>query len=680
MPGGYLSILSALGVPLRPEQQKALFFLPGFAEISWSAKGATETYGVERLEQRGYYVLGFVGLIFLIYIGRLFIIQVSSDLYSRKAENTVVKTQKVVPPRGTIYHRNAEIYVSNRPMFTLLVTPSELTIPDTTSLCSLLGISREELDARLQEIFRNPQARWIEHVLARYIEPHQYGMLKELFWNFNGFTFQASNKRHYQHPVGANILGYIREVNQKELDQYPEKYESGDFIGNSGIERNYDELLRGQQGTRKVLKDNLGRIVGDYQGEAISDPAIRGQDIMLGIDPVLQALGEELMQNKKGSIVAIEPGSGEVLAFISAPTYDPGALTGRNLEQNYRRLKVDPNNPLFNRPLMAKYPPGSIFKIPMALAALDQGVISPSTYYRCGGGFWRNGGKPGCRMHVTPLQLSDAIRYSCNSYFAATYMDFLHHAQYDSIYEAFDTWYDYMYDMGIGHALEIDLPYEKGGSLPTTEMYDDPGRWYGHNRWSATTIISNAIGQGEIEMTPLQMANLAAFVANRGFYKQPHLLRATRESPESNWIPRRYDPLQSEIDPVHFTTVIDAMEAVVARGTARRAYLSEWAVCGKTGTVENPHGEDHAVFIGFAPKDDPQIAIAVIIENAEGGGGGTWAAPTAAVLIEQYLRSNTIKAQTGQTPDGLVIKEKLWEYNRVKSADFMPDPEPNETP
>ena len=600
-------------------------------------------------------MLAFVGLILMIYIGRLFSIQVLSNDYATRAENIVVKTQKVVPPRGNIYNRVGEIFVDNRPMFTLMVTPNELQIPDSLALCELLGITPEELETRLQKITANRSARFQEHELARYIEPHQYGALKELFWNFSGMSFQASNKRHYQSEVGANILGYIREVNKREIEEDEEKFSRGDLIGNSGIERSYDELLRGENGTRRVLKDQLGRVVGLHPNEELNKSVERGKDIMLGLDTDLQALGEELMVNKKGSIVAIDPATGEILAFISSPTYNPSGLTGKQLDKTYRELVLNPNNPLFNRPLMAKYPPGSIFKIAMALAALDAGIITEDTYYSCGGGFWRNKGKPGCRMHVTPLKIDNAIKFSCNSFFAATYMDYLHHASYDSIYAAYEEWYGYMSRMGIGHPLEVDLPYEKGGSLPTSAMYDDEARWYGHNRWSATTIISNSIGQGEIEMTPLQMANLASLVANRGKYYPPHFLVAIRNSPEQTWVREPYELINTQIDERHVETVIDAMEEVVSTGTGRRAFLQSYPVCGKTGTVENSHGEDHATFIGFAPRNNPRIAVAVIIENA--GGGGTWAAPTASILMEQYL--------TGK------VEEKQWEMQRLLNADFI---------
>ncbi len=615
-------------------------------------------------------MLAFIGIIFLIYIGRLFSIQVLSSDYAIKAENVVVRTQKVVPPRGNMYDRHNRIYVDNRPMFSLMVTPSELHIPDSTSLCEFLGINQEQLAQRLSRIFSNRSARFQEHVLARYLEPHQYGALKELFWNFRGVSFQASNKRHYHHEVGANVLGYIREVNPSELEEFPERYSRGDLIGNSGFERQYDALLRGKNGTRRVLKDNLGRVVGLHHNQGLNEKAVPGKDIILTLDVDLQKLGEQLMKNKKGSIVAIEPSTGEILAFISAPSYDPGSLTGKQLDETYRQLSRDPTNPLFNRPLMAKYPPGSIFKIAMALAGLDAGIITEDDYYRCGGGFWRNRGKPGCRMHVTPLRLPNAIKHSCNSFFAATYMDYLHHEKFEDIYEAYNSWYGYMYNMGVGHPLEVDLPYEKGGSLPTAAMYDDPDRWYGHNRWSATTVISNAIGQGEIEMTPLQMANLAAIVANNGAYYSPHFLQATSGVKPGTWDQMGYPLTDTRIDPKHIQLVADAMQDVVATGTGRRAFLSKFDVCGKTGTVENAHGEDHATFIGFAPRHNPQIAIAVIIENA--GGGGTWAAPTAAVLMEKYL------TRRRDSDQGLIpgkVEEKRWEMERILQADFIREEE-----
>ncbi|GAB4415738.1 MAG: penicillin-binding protein 2 [Bacteroidia bacterium] len=586
--------------------------------------------------------------VILLYIGRLFTIQVLSEEYAERAERYVVKTKPILPPRGNIYNRYGEIYVSNEPMFNMLITPQELYIPDTAVLERALGMSREEIR---RTIARAPWRK--ESDFARYIDTRTYGELQEQMWNFQGISFTASTKRSYRQPVGANILGYISEVSQEEIDASEGAYRPGDMIGKAGIERSHDAQLRGTQGERKVIKNVHNREVGSYAGGRLDKAPTKGKDIMLGIDTELQAFGESLMQNKKGSIVAIEPLTGEILAFVSAPSYDPNELTGRELRKNWRQLRNDTLNPLYNRPLMARYPPGSIFKIPVALAALNEGIITADTYYGCGGGFKRNKGKPGCRMHPSPLKLEGAIQYSCNSYFAATYMDFLHATQpFGNFYAAYDKWYEYMQMMGIGRKLNVDIPYEVSGLLPTAERYD---RWYGKDRWMATTIISNAIGQGEILMTPLQMANMVATVANRGYYVEPHFLRGTRESPGNDWSRVRYDTVQTTIARQHFETVIDAMEQVVSSGTARRAFISDIPTCGKTGTVQNPHGEDHAVFIGFAPKDRPRIAIAVVIENA--GGGGSWAAPTASLMIEQFIRRK--------------IVEKQAEYTRITSVNFI---------
>lgn len=609
---------------------------------------------MDNLRVRGGIIMVGIGLVFLIFIWRLFTIQVLSTDYAKKADNYVIKVKSIIPPRGNIYNRYSQIYVSNRPTFNLMITPSELVIPDTSILKDFLNMTQEEIDEAIEKARDYSPLK--ESVFARYIDPETYGALQEKLWNFGGFSFTASTTRYYRHPVGGNILGYISEVNAREIEASNGKYIIGDLIGKSGIERAHDSTLRGEQGKQKILKDVHNREVGSYRNGKQDKPARKGKEVMLGIDTELQALGEELMRNKKGSIVAIEPSSGEILAFISAPSYDPSKLTGSELQRNWRKLQLDTLNPLFNRPLMAEYPPGSIFKLPVALAALNEGIITPETYYSCGGGFKRNRGKPGCRFHVTPLKLDNAIKYSCNSYFAATYMDFLHNTErFKDIYEAYNSWYTYMDLMGIGRKLYVDLPYEKDGNLPSSDLYDNERIFYGKGRWSATHIISNAIGQGEILMTPLQMANMVAMIANRGKYIPPHFVKGTKELDAPHWDRMPYDTIRTGIAREHFRVVVDAMEQVVASGTARRAYISDMDVCGKTGTVQNPHGEDHAVFVGFAPKDNPVIAIAVIIENA--GGGGRWAAPTGSVLIEKYIRRE--------------VKEKVFEKNRILETSFI---------
>ncbi len=612
---------------------------------------------METHRSRGHMILFVLVLLFCVLIYRLFDIQVLSEKYRGMADKRTKSYKIIVPPRGNVYNRYEEIYVKNSPLFDLRIIPSELSIPDTSLFYEYLELTPKEINNKINSATR--QSRYGEYVLAQYIEPSTYSRLQELTWNYGGISFTMSSKRQYEYEVGANYMGYIGEVDSSDIrSAEPGTYRIGDMIGKSGIERSYDTLLRGKPGIQIILKDRLGREVGNFADGKLDESATRGKDIMVGIDTELQAFGEEIMQNKSGSIVAIQPVTGEILAFISSPTYNPSNLTGQDFRKNWRKLLKGEHNPLLNRPIMGRYAPGSIFKLPLALAALNEGVITPETVYSCGGGFWRNRGKPGCRLHPHPLSLKNAIKYSCNSYFAATYMDFLNHSKYDGIYEAFDTWYDYMYSMGIGHKLQIDLPYERAGNLPSTEMYDDEKRWYGHDRWNALTIISNSIGQGEIEMTPLQMANMAAIIANKGFYRRPHLAIATRGEEDSNWVPINYEKISNKVERSHYDVVVDAMEQVVLNGTAYRAYIDrEISVCGKTGTVENPHGEDHSVFLGFAPKDDPKIAIAVIIENA--GGGSTWAAPAASLMIEKYIRRDIVK--------------KKYEYVRLTMAKFIND-------
>ncbi len=604
-------------------------------------------------QSRGQVLIVAIGVIFFIFIVRLFTIQVLNDDYQGRAERTVIRVKPVVPPRGNIFNRYGESYVSNRPMFQLYITPAELFIPDTSVLCHYLQMTPKEIREGIAKARSYSGVK--ASVLARNIEPEVYGALQEKLWNFKGISFTATNKRYYNFPVGAHLLGYISEVSTKEIEASDGKYLPGDLIGKAGIERNQDSLLRGIQGEKYVLMDVHNREVGSYAEGQRDRKAIRGKDLILGIETELQALGEELMQNKKGSIVAIEPSTGEILAFVSAPSYDPSMLTGRELMANWNGLTHDSLKPLYNRPLQATYPPGSIFKLANALAGLNEGIIVPETRYGCGGGFMRNRGKPGCHAHPGPLDLEGAIQHSCNAYFSAVYMDFLHSPKYSDIYQAFDTWHNYMALMGIGQKLHIDLPYERTGLLPSSEMYDNQKRWYGHNRWNALTIISNAIGQGEILMTPLQMANLATLIANRGWYIEPHFVRGMRNPGDPVWQKVSYPRVSPNIERRHFEFVIEAMEKVVSSGTARRAFMEEIAICGKTGTVENPHGANHSVFVCFAPKENPKIAMAVVVENS--GSGGTWAAPICATMIEYYLKRK--------------VEAKLVEYQRVKEANFL---------
>lgn len=608
-------------------------------------------------KSRGRIILAMVFALLIAIVIRLFDLQILSEEYRGMADNRVKRVKVIVPPRGNVYDRNDVLYVKNSPTFDMRIVPVELAIPDTQVIAKHLGISNKEIQHKILSARKVSPYR--EFVVAQYIDPQTYSKLQERTWNFNGIHFNMVSKRAYVYPIGANFMGYIGEVDSVDIKRAPPgTFNMGDLIGKSGIERSYDSLLRGIPGRQVVLKDVFSREVGVFDNGNSDKPAKRGADIQLGIDVELQALGEELMQNKIGSIVAIEPKTGDILAFVSSPTYDPNLLTGgRDFAANWRRLTLDTLKSLLNRPIMGSYPPGSIFKIPAALAALNEGVITAETSFSCGGGFWRNKGKPGCRVHP-PLRLTDAITHSCNVYFAETYVNFLNNRRYANVYEGFNKWKEYMELMGAGVKLDIDLPYEKPGRIPSVERYD---KWYGKDRWGAMTTISNSIGQGEIEMTPLQMAHMAAIVANRGYYYKPHLVKAIRQEGDKKWVKKEYLSNKTKIDRRHFDVVVDAMERVVLFGTASRAYIDDSiVVCGKTGTVQNSKS-DHSVFIGFAPKFNPRIAIAVIIENV-GAGGGAWAAPTGSVMIEKFIRRKIVKKQ--------------YEYERVKNANFMPSHKP----
>lgn len=574
------------------------------------------------------------GIVFLIFAARLFYLQILSADYARQARSNAIKRRVQQPSRGVIYDRKGRIYVTNTPSFELKIIPRELVIPDTSILERYLELDRETIRERIRDAREHSMVK--PSTLARYISYENFYTLQEHLWKFKGVYFEKSFTRDYLSQVGANFLGYISEVNDRDIEKSAGYYDPGDLIGATGLEREYEELLRGRKGVRMVLTDVFNREVGSFADGKYDTLPEKGKDVVISIDMDLQKFGEELMAHKKGSIVAIEPKTGEILSFVSAPSYDPGLLSGTELKKNWRNLAMDTLKPLFNRSLMAQYPPGSVFKVLNALIALNEGTITPGTYYGCAGGFSRNKGRPACHAHPSPLSPEGAIQHSCNAYFAATYVDFLHNRLYEDIYESYSTWREYMEYFGVGVKTGVDLPSEKKGLIPTTDFYD---KWYGHNRWKGMTIVSNSIGQGEVTMTPLQMANVVCAIANKGYYVEPHFFKevfndSTGETTEQ--VRERFAQKGIPIDAAWFTLATDAMEKVVSAGTGYMARLKDIAVCGKTGTAQNPHGKDHSVFFAFAPKEDPQIAVAVIVENATWG--GVWAAPIASLMIEKYLK------------------------------------------
>ena len=589
---------------------------------------------MNELKIRGFVISLLIGGMVLIFISRLFFLQVVSTKYALKADQKDMREVILLPSRGIIFDRNDKIYVQNSPIYNVEFLPKKLQIPDTTILEEFLGLTREQIREKITK-YRGLD-RYHYQTLAKQVDTETYTRFSEKLWEFQGMNIEARNTRDYIYPVGANLLGYINQVSPRDLEKdTTEYYQANDLIGISGIERMYEDTLRGRKGKKVILVDAYNREVARYASGKQDKMPVEGKNLKIGIDAELQLLGEQLMKNKKGSVVAIEPNSGEILAFVSAPTYDPNLFTGGTIGKHYKRLANDTLKPLFNRPLMAQYPPGSIFKLLQALAAMGDGIIDENTYFPCSGMWFRNGGRPACHGAHGATGIPLGIKHSCNAFFAETYYSFITSPKFADHHASYQRWYDIMYSYGIGHKLGVDIPNEQPGNLPTKEYYDKV--YLGKKGWGALTIYSNSIGQGEVLMTPMQMANIAAMIANRGWYITPHFVKGAYDA-ENNWSPMEFDTVQVAAKPEHFQMVVDAMEEVVNSGTATRARVDSIAVCGKTGTVENPPLEDHSVFIAFAPKDNPKIAIGVIVENA--GFGGTWAAPIASLMIEKYLKGS----------------------------------------
>jgi penicillin-binding protein 2 len=585
----------------------------------------------DKYENRKYVIMAFVLGVFMLFVIRLSSLQIVNDEYKHLAENNTLRNVTIHPPRGLIYDRNGELVVFNEAVFDLMVIPRQAKGIDTLDFCTSLGISKEEYKTRIKKAAK--YSRYKASVFMKQIGMDQALSIQEKLFQFPGFYFVSRSLRKYPKPYAAHLLGYIGEVGQKDLEK-DSFYSSGDYIGISGIERAYEQLLRGRKGVEKLMVDNLNRIKGSFYDGKYDIPAVEGIDLFLGLDIDLQGYGEQLMLNKKGGIVAIEPSSGEILALISSPTYDPNMLVGRIRSGNYSLLLQDSLKPLMNRALISQYPPGSTFKLLQALIGQQEDVLFPNTLYGCSGGFHFGGLHVGCHGHASPLNLEQSVQQSCNAYYCHVYRSIIENKHYKNVDEAYNQWRKYLLQMGFGRTFPTDLPYEKSGFIPPSSYYD---KFYGKGHWNSLTTISLSIGQGEILATPLQLANEAAFIANRGFYYIPHILRSRSDGNEIDSV------FQSKqyvgIDKQYFKTVVDGMEKVTQPGgTARRAGIDSISVCGKTGTAQNPHGKDHSVFIAFAPKDNPKIAIAVFVENS--GFGGTWAAPIASLMIEKYLKGH----------------------------------------
>lgn len=585
------------------------------------------------LEKRKYVICGFLLVIALIYCVRLFSLQIADSKYKQSADTNAFLRKTVYPSRGLIYDRNGELVVYNQPSYDVMLIPRDVRRFDTIDFCNTLNITPAQLEKRFADMKAaagyssyTPQ-RLIGHLSVR-----DYGRLQEKLYRFPGFFIQKRILRQYNHLAAPHVLGNIREASAADIkaDDY---YSPGDYCGDLGVEKSYEKHLRGIKGVEILIRDAHGRIQGRYDGGRQDIAPVSGRDLRLSIDIRLQEYAESLMVGKRGAVVAIEPKTGEVLCMVSTPGYDPTLLVGRQRGENYKKLAADPTSPLFDRAIQAAYPPGSTFKPTQGLIFLEEGIIVPSTPFPCYHGYINGGLRVGCHAHGSPLPLKPALQTSCNAYFCWGFKNMIDkRSKYGTPAKAFEIWKNHLVSMGYGYRLGIDMPSESRGFLPNAKFYD---KFYKEGRWSANTIISVAIGQGEVLATPLQIANLASTVANRGWYITPHVVKEIQDTVlPAELLEKRYPT----ISPKHYLEIAEGMRMAVTGGTCRGAAFPGVDVAGKTGTAQNPHGKDHSAFMGFAPYDDPKIAVAVYVENA--GFGATFGVPIGSLVMEKYLNGS----------------------------------------
>ena len=584
------------------------------------------------LSNRRHVISGIAILIVVIYIVRLFMLQIMSDDYRKSADSNAFLKKVEYPARGVIYDRNKKLLVYNQPSYDIMVVMNETKGRiDTLELCDALGITREYFDKRMADIKdrnKNPgYSRFTQQVFMTQLDEMDFSVFREKLFRFPGFYVQRRTIRQYQYPYAAHVLGDVAEVSQGDIED-DDYYMRGDYIGKLGVERYYEKQLRGVKGMQILLRDARGRIKGRYQNGKLDRKPVAGKALTLSIDVELQALGERLMEGKIGSIVAIEPATGEVLCMVSSPTYDPRIMVGRKRGKNHLALQRNSWKPLLNRSIMGQYPPGSTFKTSQALTFLTEGIVTPQTAFPCYHGFFYRGLHVGCHGHSSPIAMVDALSTSCNAYFCwGLYYMIGNRSKYGKPLIAMNRWRDYMVSMGFGYRLGIDLPGEKRGLIPNGDYYDNAYK----GSWNGLTIISISIGQGEVNLTPLQIANLGATIANRGYYITPHVVKQVEGEPLDSAFTTRHYTLASRQS---YDWVVAGMRSSVVKGTCRAANRADYLVCGKTGTAQN-RGQDHSVFMGFAPMDNPKIAIAVYVEN--GGFGADYGVPIGALMMEKYI-------------------------------------------
>ncbi|MBR2285570.1 MAG: penicillin-binding protein 2 [Paludibacteraceae bacterium] len=604
---------------------------------------------------RRYVISGIAVVIVLTYIMRLFYLQIIDQSTKDQADNNALVKQTIYPSRGLIYDRNGELLVFNQPIYEITMTMRDMGKNwDTLAFCKSLSISREEFDERIAEIKDKRKnrgySRWTPQVFMSQLKKEDIASLQESLFLFPGIQIQKRTLRDYTYNAAAHVLGSVGEVSQSDIDR-DAYYTRGDYSGRDGLERTYEQQLRGEKGVEVLMRDVRGRIQGSYQDGELDRTAKAGTDLYTTLDIQLQLLAEELLAGKIGSAVAIEPKTGEILALVSNPSWNPKVLVGKDRSKNYNTLLNDPTKPLMNRATQAMYPPGSTFKTIQSLVCLQQGAITPNTLYPCSG----PGSTPiKCtHHHGSPVALDRAIEQSCNPYFWCAFRDLLQKDGYGKENENFrhryELWREDVMSFGLGQKFtDTDLSEQSSGSIPSTKLFD---KFYGKTGWKAITIRSLSIGQGEILVTPLQLANQAATIANEGYYISPHLNKN-----DSMRIHRH----NLKIEKRHFEAVKEGMHRVMVYGTGRHYAVDSLHMAGKTGTVQNPHGRDHAIFIGFAPLEDPQIAVAVVVENA--GFGATWACPVATMMIEQYLTGEVKRKDLRKRIGSTVLNESVKKW------------------
>ena len=584
------------------------------------------------LENRRFVIGGVAIAIVLIYIVRLFTLQLLSDDYKKNADSNAFLKKIEFPSRGVITDRNGKLMVYNQPAYDIMVVMNEAKDHiDTLELCESLGITKEFFINRMEEVKdrnKNPgYSRFTQQLFMSQLSDKEFSVFQEKIFRFPGFYVQKRSIRQYMYPYAAHVLGDVGEVSESDIED-DDYYQAGDYIGKLGVEKSYEKQLRGEKGVQILLRDAHGRIKGKYQNGKYDKKPVAGKDLTLSIDLKLQALGERMLEGKIGAIVAIEPSTGEVLSMVSSPSYDPRMMVGRLRGTNHLRLSRNVWKPLLNRAIMGQYPPGSTFKTTQALTYLSEGIISQGTTFPCHHGFSYKGLHVGCHGHASPLALTEALSTSCNGYFCwGLYYMIGNRRKYHTVQNAMNVWRDYMVSMGFGYKLGIDLPGEKRGLIPNADYYDRAYR----GSWNGLTIISISIGQGEVNLTPLQIANLGATIANRGYYYVPHVVRKVQGEPLDTLFTRKHYTMAKQRA---YNAVVAGMRSSAIKGTCKYLGHSNIVMCGKTGTAQN-RGQDHSVFMGFAPMNNPKIALAVYVEN--GGFGADFAVPIARVLMEQYI-------------------------------------------